>query len=93
MVKIFDIMQQLMATRKPSCNYYLFLKERLMCFQIKSMIEGKPHEVISSVDFIKTFVAASTRDQHLLCEAYFHNEATPENRSPNINPLVEDVQL
>jgi hypothetical protein len=93
MVKIFDMMQQLMATRKPSCNYSLFLKERLMCFQIKSMIEGKPHEVISSVDFIKTFVAASTRDQHLLCEAYFHNEAIPENRSLNINPLVGDVQL
>jgi hypothetical protein len=93
MVKIFDMMQQLMATRKPSCNYSLFLMERLMWFQIKSIIEGKPHEVISSIDFIKTFVAASTRDQHLLCEAYFHNEAIPENRSLNINPLVGDVQL
>ena len=37
--------------------------------------------------------AASTRDQHLLCEAYFHNEAIPENRALNINPLVGDVQL
>jgi hypothetical protein len=93
MVKIFDMMQQLMATRKPSCNYSLFLKERLMCFQIQSIIEGKPHEIISSIDFIQTFEAASTRDQHLLCEAYFHNEAIPENRSLNINPLVGDVQL
>jgi hypothetical protein len=93
MVKIFDMMQQLMATRKPSCNYSLFLMERLMWFQIKSIIEGKPHEVISSIDFINTFVAASTRDQHLLCEAYFHNEAIPENKSLNINPLVGDVQL
>jgi hypothetical protein len=93
MVKIFDMMQQLMATRKPSCNYSLFLKERLMCFQIQSMIEGKPHEIISSIDFIQTFEAASTRDQHLLCEAYFHNEAIPENRLLNINPLVGDVQL
>jgi hypothetical protein len=93
MVKIFDMMQQLMATRKPSCNYSLFLMERLMWFQIKSIIEGKPHEVISSIDFIQTFEAASTRDQHLLCEAYFHNEGIPENRSLNINPLVGDVQL
>jgi hypothetical protein len=93
MVKAFDMMEKLMATRKPSCNYSLFLMERLMWFQIKSIIEGKPHEVISSVDFIKTFVAASTRDQHLLCEAYFHNEAIPENRVLNINPLVGDVQL
>jgi hypothetical protein len=93
MVKAFDMMQKLMATRKPSCNYSLFLMERLMWFQIKSIIEGEPHEVISSADFIKTFVAASTRDQHLLCEAYFHNEAIPENRVLNINPLVGDVQL
>jgi hypothetical protein len=93
MVKIFDMMQQLMATRKPSCNYSLFLMERLMWFQIRSIIEGKPHEVISSIDFIQTFEAASTRDQHFLCEAYFHNEAILENRTLNINPLVGDVQL
>jgi hypothetical protein len=93
MVKIFDLMHTLMATRKPSCNYSLFLIERLTWFQIKSIIEGKSHEVIQPTDFVKTFLAASTRDQHLLCEAYFHNEAIPENRLLNINPLVGDVQL
>jgi hypothetical protein len=93
MVKIFDLMQTLMATRKPSCNYSLFLIERLTWFQIKAIIEGKSHEVIQPTDFVKTFLAASIRDQHLLCEAYFHNEAIPENRLLNINPLVGDVQL
>jgi hypothetical protein len=93
MIKVFDMMQQLMATRKPSCNYSLFLMERLIWFQIRSVIEGKPHEVISSIDFIQTFEAASTKDQHFLCEAYFHNEAILENRTLNINPLVGDVQL
>jgi hypothetical protein len=93
LVLIFDLMQTLMATRKPSCNYSLFLMERLTWFQIKSIIEGKSHEVIQPTDFVKTFLAASTRDQHLLCEAYFHNEAIPENRLLNINPLVGDVQL
>jgi hypothetical protein len=93
MVKIFDLMHSLIATRKPSCNYSLFLIERLIWFQIKSIVEGKSHEVIEPTDFIKTFLAASTRDQHLLCEAYFHNEAIPENRLLNINPLVGDVQL
>jgi hypothetical protein len=93
LVLIFDLMQTLMATRKPSCNYSLFLIERLTWFQIKSIIEGKSHEVIQPTDFVKTFLAASTRDQHLLCEAYFHNEAIPENRLLNINPLVGDVQL
>ena len=82
-----------MATRKPACNYSLFLMERLMWFQIKSIIEGKPHEVISSIDFIQTFAVASTRDQHLLCEAYFHNEAISENRQLNLIPLVGDIQL
>jgi hypothetical protein len=93
LVLIFDLMQTLMATRKPSCNYSLFLIERLTWFQIKSIIEGKSHEVIQPTYFVKTFLAASTRDQHLLCEAYFHNEAIPKNRLLNINPLVGDVQL
>jgi hypothetical protein len=93
MVKIFDLMHSLIATRKPSCNYSLFLVERLIWFQIKSIVEGKPYEVIEPTDFVKTFLAASTKDQHLLCEAYFHNEAIPENRLLNINPLVGDVQL
>jgi hypothetical protein len=93
MVKIFDLMHSLIATRKPSCNYSLFLVERLIWFQIKSLIEGKPYEVIEPTDFVKTFLAASIKDQHLLCEGYFHNEAIPENRRLNINPLVGDVQL
>jgi hypothetical protein len=93
MIKVFDMIQQLMATRKPSRNYSLFLMERLMWFQLRSIIEGKPHEVISSIDFIQTFEAASTKDQHFLCEAYFHNEAILENRTLNMNPLVGDVQL
>jgi hypothetical protein len=41
LILAFDMMQKLMATRKPSCNYSLFLMERLMWFQIKSIIEGK----------------------------------------------------
>jgi hypothetical protein len=67
--------------------------ERLIWFQIRSILEGKPHEVISSIDFIQTFEASSTKDQHFLCEAYFHNEAILENRTLNINPFVGDVQL
>jgi hypothetical protein len=93
MVKIFDLLDSLIATRKPSCNYSLFLVERLIWFQIKSIVEGKPYEVIEPTDFVKTFLAASIKDQHLLCEGYFHNEAIPENRQLNINPLVGDVQL
>jgi hypothetical protein len=93
MIKVFDMIQQLMATRKPSRNYSLFLMERLMWFQVRSIIEGKPYEVISSIDFMQTFEATSTKDQHFLCEAYFHNEAILENRTLNMNPLVGDVQL
>jgi hypothetical protein len=93
MIKVFDMIQKLMTTRKPSCNYSLFFMERLMWFQLRSIIEGKPYEVISSIDFIQTFEAASTKDQHFLCEAYLHNEAILENRTLNMNPLVGDVQL
>jgi hypothetical protein len=77
---IFDLAQKILAARKPSCNYYLFLMERLTWFQIKSIIEGRPHAVLNPADFVKTFAEASAMDQHLLYEAYFHNEAILENR-------------
>ena len=67
--------------------------ERLTWFHIKSVKEGRPHAVLNPIDFVKTFAEASTMDQHLLCEAYFHNEAIPENMQLNLNPLVGDIQI
>jgi hypothetical protein len=90
---IFDLAQKLLAGRKPSYNYSLFLMERLTWFQIKSITEGRPHAVLHPKYFVKTFVEASAMDQHLLCEAYFHNEAIPENWKLNLNPLVGDIQI
>jgi hypothetical protein len=90
---IFDLAQKLLAARKPSCNYSLFLMERLTWFQIKSITEGKPHVVLNSEDFVKTFAEVSAVDQHLLYETYFHNESIPENRQLNLNPLVGDIQI
>jgi hypothetical protein len=90
---MFDLAQNLLATRKPSSNYSLFLMERLTFFQIKSIKEGRPHAVLNPIDFVRTFVESSTMDQHLLCEVYIHNEAIPENRQLNLNPLVGDIQI
>jgi hypothetical protein len=88
---IFDLAQKLLVARKPSCNYSLFLMERITWFQIKSIKEGRPHAVLNPTDFVETFAEASAMDQHLLCEVYFHNEAIPENRQLNLNPLVDDI--
>jgi hypothetical protein len=90
---MFDLVQKLLAARKPSSNYSLFLIERLTFFQIKSIKEGRPYAVLKPEDFVKTFAEASTTDQHLLCEVYLHNEAIPENRQLNLNPLVGDIQI
>jgi hypothetical protein len=90
---MFDLAQKLLAGSKPSCNYSLFLMERLTFFQINSIKEGRPHAVLNRVDFVRTFVEASPMDQHLLCEVYRHNEAIPENRQLNLNPLVSDIQI
>jgi hypothetical protein len=67
--------------------------ERLTLFQIKSIKEGRPHAVLNQAYFFKTFAEASAMDQHLLCEVCFHNEAIPENRQLNLNPLVSDIQI
>ena len=65
--------------------------ERLTWFQIKSITEGRPHAVLHPTDFVKTFAEAFARDPHLLCEAYFRNEAILENRQLNLYPLVGDI--
>jgi hypothetical protein len=67
--------------------------ERLTWFHIKSIKEGRPHAVLNSTDFVKTFAKASAMDQHLPREVYFHNEAIPENRQLNLNPIVGDIQI
>jgi hypothetical protein len=90
---MFDLAQKLLATRKPSSNYSLFLMERITFFQINSIKEGRPHAVLNLANFVITFAEASTMDQHLLCEVYLHNEAIPENRQLNLNPLVSDIQI
>jgi len=40
---IFDLVQRLLATRKPSLNYSVFLRERLAFLQIKAIKDGRPH--------------------------------------------------
>ena len=59
---IFQLVQKLLATRKPSLNYSLFLSERLVYFQLKAVKDGRPHEVLTSEQFVKTFAEASTND-------------------------------
>jgi hypothetical protein len=49
--------------------------------------------VFKPEDFVQNFAEASTTDQHLLCEVYLHNEAIPENKQLNLNPLVGDIQI
>jgi hypothetical protein len=49
--------------------------------------------VLNPIDFVRTFAEDSTMDQYLLCEVYIHNEAIPENRQLNLNPLVGDIQI
>jgi len=75
---MFNLVQRLLATKKPSSNYSLFLAEHLAFFQIKEIRYGRPHEVSTLEQFVKTFTEASSSEQNLLCELYLHNEAIPE---------------
>ena len=90
---MFELIRKLLAARKPSLNYSLFLIERLVYFQLKEIKDGRPHEVFISKQFVQNFTEASTSDQDLLCELYLHNEANPENIKLNINPLVGDIHI
>jgi len=87
------LVQIILATRKHSFNYVVFLRERLTFLQIKAVKDGRPHQVITSDQFIDTFSEAPKNDQNLLCELYLHNEAMSEDRKVNILPLVGNIQL
>ena len=72
-------------------NYSLFLSECLVYLQSKAIKDGRPYELLTAEQFVKTFIGASTSDQHLLCELYLRNEALPEKREVNLNPIVGDA--
>ena len=80
---IFELVQRLLATKKPSFNYFVFLAEHLAFLQVKAIRDGGPHEVSTPQQFIETFAAASASEQNLLCELYLHNEAMLEDRNLN----------
>ena len=93
MSRAFDLVQRVLATRKPSFNYAVFLRERLAFLQIKVISVGRPYQVNTPDRFIETFREAPHNDQNLLCELYLHNEAMPEDRAMNILPIVGDIQI
>lgn len=90
---IFELVQILLATRKPSFNYSVLLAECITFLQIKAVRDGRTHEVSTSHQFIETFAAASISEQNLLCELYLHNEAMPEDRKFNLIPVASDIQI
>jgi len=90
---MFSLVQKLMATRKPSVNYSLYLSERLVYFQLKAIRAGRPHELLTTENFVETFNEAPENDQHLLCELYLHNQAVPDNKEVNFLPITGDIQL
>lgn len=87
------MVQRVLATRKPSFNYAVFLRERLAFLQIKAIRDGRPYQVGTPDQFIEAFIEAPNNDQNLLCELYLHNEAMPEDRVMNILPIVGDIKI
>lgn len=82
----------MLATRKPSFNYAVFLREQLAFLQIKEIKYGRPYQVATPNQFIETFIEAPNNDQNFLFELYLHNEAMPEDRVMNILPIVGDTR-
>ena len=91
--EMFELFKRTLATRKPSFNYATFFRERLTFLQIKAVREGRPHQVVTSEQFMQTFAEAPKNDQNLLCELYLHNEAMSEERNMNMLPIAGDIQL
>lgn len=59
---IFDLVQRVLATRKHSFNYAVFLRENLAFLQIKAIGDGRPYQVATPDQFIETFIEAPNND-------------------------------
>ena len=80
------LFQELMNFRAPSPSYPVFLYEQLTFFKLKSLKEGKPYQLVSSAQFLETFMERSFTEQNLLCEFYLHEMACPLDLHSNLDP-------
>lgn len=92
-MKVTELIPELMSCRSPSLIYTLFLKEKMINFQLSRIARGLNPSLQTPHDFYATFQSVPMPLQNFLCELYDHNFSVLDNRDWNSLLYVGDVQF
>ena len=62
-------------------------------FKLKDIKEGRPHQLVTILQFLDTLSQSDFSEQNLLCELYLHEVAYPMYIQFNPIPHIGDVHL
>ena len=89
--KVTELIPELLSCRFLSPVYTLFLKEKMVNFQLSRVIRGLNPSLNTPQVFYAAFKLVPMALQNLLCELYVHNLAVPNNKDWNSLLYVGDV--
>ena len=90
---MYTLSQKLLSCRGPYPSYLVFLYEQMTLFRLKSLTEGRDHQLVTIPQFLDTLSQSDFSKQNLLCEFYLHEVACPMNIQFNPIPHIGDVHL
>jgi hypothetical protein len=89
--KITELILELMNCKSPSPFYTLFLKEKMINFQLSQITRGLNPSLHTPQEFYAAFKAALMTLQNLLCELYIYDLVVPDDTDWNSLLYVGDV--
>ena len=54
--QVYTLSQELLSCRGPSLSYSVFLYEQMTLFKLKSLKEGRPHQLFTVPQFLDTLL-------------------------------------
>ena len=89
--KMLNLIHELLSWKFPSLSYLVFLFEQMILFQIKALKEGRPLQIVTPSQFLKTFTQSELSEQNLLCELHLHDRACMMDTQANPVPHIGDI--
>ncbi len=89
--KIAELILELVNCRSPSLVYTLFLKEKMINFQLSRITQGLNPSLHTPQEFYAIFKLVLMALENLLCELYVHNLAILDDKDWNSLLYVGDV--
>lgn len=92
-IQLVLLVKSTLSFRAPSPCYKMFLQEKFIVFQRKSIMTNKPFEITIPTTFLEAYYACTTKDKNLCYDLYQHNYMLFHDPICNPNHFVGYVQL